>query len=81
MKLLMFGKTGQVAKEIIRRADCQVIALGRAEADLADPAACEAVIDQTDCDAILNAAAYTAVDGAENAEDVAFLINAETTGA
>lgn len=38
MKLLMFGRNGQVAQEVLRRAgDIEVIALDRSQADLADP--------------------------------------------
>jgi dTDP-4-dehydrorhamnose reductase len=35
MRILVFGKSGQVATELARQAD--VIALGRDEADLSDP--------------------------------------------
>jgi hypothetical protein len=35
MRILVFGKSGQVATELARQAD--VTALGRAEADLSDP--------------------------------------------
>jgi dTDP-4-dehydrorhamnose reductase len=43
MTRLVFGKTGQVATELQRQAD--VVALGRDEADLADPASCLKVAD------------------------------------
>jgi dTDP-4-dehydrorhamnose reductase len=42
MRILVFGKTGQVATELARQAE--VIALGRDAADLSDPAACAAAI-------------------------------------
>ena len=74
MKILVFGKTGQVAMELRRQAD--VIALDRTQADLSDPDACAKVIKQTDADVIINAAAYTAVDSAETDEDLAKLVNA-----
>ncbi|MEM7546408.1 MAG: dTDP-4-dehydrorhamnose reductase [Pseudomonadota bacterium] len=76
MKLLMFGRTGQVAAEVLRRAgQVQVVALSRDEADLADPVACAALITGTDADAVLNAAAWTNVDGAEANEAAASVIN------
>ncbi|MEL6476620.1 MAG: dTDP-4-dehydrorhamnose reductase [Pseudomonadota bacterium] len=76
MKILMFGKTGQVATEILRRAE-GVEALGRDQADLTDPEACRAAVAATDADVILNAAAYTAVDNAEDDEATAQKVNAE----
>lgn len=83
MKLLVIGATGQVATELRRLAcdDLSVTALGRAEADLTDPDACAARIMAADADAVVNAAAYTAVDKAEEEEDVARLVNAAAPGA
>lgn len=82
MRILMFGQTGQIATEINRRAGTHdVVALGRSQADLTNPDACAAHIDETNADVIINAAAFTAVDAAENDEDVAFVINALTPGA
>lgn len=72
--MLIFGKTGQVARELARLApDAQF--LGREEADLSDPAACAALIRQIEPDMVINAAAYTAVDKAEDEEDLATLVN------
>ena len=73
MKILVFGKTGQVATELQRQAD--VTAVGRDQADLTDPEACAAVIAASDADAVINAAAYTAVDKAETDEETAALVN------
>ena len=44
MKLLVFGQSGQVARELARRlpADMTATFLGRDRADLSDPAACAA---------------------------------------
>ncbi|MCH2068567.1 MAG: dTDP-4-dehydrorhamnose reductase [Shimia sp.] len=83
MKILVFGKTGQVARELqaLAGADLQIEALSRTEADLLDPAACAARIAQTDADAVINAAAYTAVDQAETETDTAQIINADALGA
>ena len=83
MKLLVFGKTGQVAAELQRAVpdgwDARF--LGRGEADLADPAACAAAIRDVSPDAVINAAAYTAVDRAEEEEALAHAINAAAPGA
>jgi len=73
MKILVFGKTGQVATCLQEQAD--VIALGRDQADLTDVAAIKDIVDNTDADVIINAAAYTAVDKAETDTDTAALVN------
>lgn len=71
--ILVFGQSGQVATELRRQAD--VVALGRKEADLTDPAACAAAIRAHRPSAVINAAAYTAVDKAEDDEAVAAFVN------
>jgi dTDP-4-dehydrorhamnose reductase len=77
MKLLVFGQTGQVARELIRRAPVGVTveALGRDHADLSDPSVCADAIMLSDADAVINAAAWTAVDKAETEEADATIIN------
>ena len=80
MKVLVFGKTGQVARALIAAgpaAGAQITALGRDIADLSNPAACAAMIAASDADAVINAAAYTAVDAAETDEATAHIINAD----
>lgn len=79
MKILVFGKTGQVARELARQAD--VVALDRSEADLTDPDACAAHIANGAWDAVINAAAYTAVDKAESDVETAQLVNGATPAA
>lgn len=76
MKLLVFGKTGQVARELQRLAP-DATYLGREEADLMDPTACAAAIASSDAAAIINAAAWTAVDKAETDEAAATTVNGE----
>lgn len=73
MNILVFGKTGQVAQELAPLAGVHCV--GREEADLSDPAACAALIRNRRPDAVINAAAYTAVDKAEEEEDLATVIN------
>lgn len=83
MRLLVFGRTGQVAQELARRLPDGVTAsfLGRAEADLAAPASVAAAIAAHSCDAVINAAAWTAVDKAETEEAAAMLVNGESPAA
>ncbi|MCU0817487.1 MAG: dTDP-4-dehydrorhamnose reductase [Cypionkella sp.] len=78
--LLVFGRTGQVAMELARLAP-EARFLGRDEADLMDPAACAAAIAAHAPSAVINAAAWTAVDKAEAEEEAATRINGDAPGA
>lgn len=77
--ILVFGKTGQVATELQLQAD--VTALDRHAADLSNPASCAAAIREHRPDVVINAAAYTAVDRAEEEPDFAQMINAQAPAA
>lgn len=84
MRALVFGSTGQVARELRRAATelgIEAHFLDRAAADLADPVACAAAVRAASADVVLNAAAYTAVDRAEDEPQLADRINGETPGA
>ena len=73
--ILVFGKTGQVATELqLLR---EVKALSRTDADLSDPQGCANAIQHYSPRAVINAAAYTAVDAAEDEEHIANIINGE----
>lgn len=78
MTILVFGKTGQVAREVQTLAPTitPMIALSRREVDLAAPGACAAAIEMHAPSAVINAAAYTAVDRAEDEEALAMKVNA-----
>jgi dTDP-4-dehydrorhamnose reductase len=78
MTILVFGKTGQVATEL--QAQSEVVALGREEADLSDPDACAKAILEHRPEMVINAAAYTAVDKAEEEEALATVVNGEAPG-
>ena len=80
MKLLVFGQTGQVARELARAAP-EALFLGRDQADLSNPAACAATIRAHRPDAVINAAAWTAVDKAEAEENAATVVNGHAPGA
>ena len=79
MTLLVFGKTGQVARELARLApDARFV--GRDEVDLARPSELVAFLKTTGAQAIINAAAYTAVDKAEEEAELARAINGASVG-
>ena len=75
MKILVFGKTGMVARELAQYPD--VTCLDRSAADLTQPEQCAKMIPQYRPDAVINAAAYTQVDGAETEEPLATVLNAD----
>lgn len=81
MRVLVFGQSGQVATELARSVPAGVAArfLSRAQADLMQPAACAAAVQ--DCDLVINAAAWTAVDLAESQEAEAETVNAASPSA
>ena len=78
--ILVFGRTGQVARELALLAP-QARFLGRDAADLAQPAACAEAIRALRPAAVINAAAWTAVDRAEAEEPAARVVNAEAPAA
>lgn len=83
LKLAIFGKTGQVATEVLRRLPESVAleVLGRDRADFAHPDMVVDAAEALDADAVINAAAYTAVDKAESEPDLANVVNGTSVGA
>lgn len=79
MKTLLFGKNGQVGRElkICLPSIGQVTSFGREDVDLGDFDGIRALIGDQKPDVIVNAAAYTAVDKAETDQDAARCINAD----
>lgn len=78
MKAVIIGAYGQLGKALSARFPDDAVAVDRDQLDITDMAALEA-FDWSGVDTILNAAAYTNVDGAESAEGraAAWLINAQ----
>ena len=89
MKLLLLGGNGQVGRELRRSlrplGDVVVATRDGADADLAAdfaaPRSLAALVREVMPDAVVNAAAYTAVDAAEADADAAFRVNAEAPAA
>lgn len=76
--ILLFGADGQVGRELQRSLGAigNVLPLTRLLVDLGDVPSMRAAIHDMQPDAIVNAAAYTAVDKAETEQALAFAINA-----
>jgi dTDP-4-dehydrorhamnose reductase len=80
MRILVFGASGQVGRETIdaaHRRGVKLVAVNRAEADLSSPGAAADAIGRIGPDAVINAAAWTAVDKAETEAAAARRLNAE----
>jgi len=81
VRIVVFGADGQVGREIAAAGTAHdIVLLRRADADLAVPGAARAAIELARPDAVINAAAWTAVDKAEAERDDAFRINAAAVG-
>ncbi|YBV98160.1 dTDP-4-dehydrorhamnose reductase [Phyllobacteriaceae bacterium JZ32] len=80
MKILVTGREGQVVQSLIEKAalrpDLQLLAMGRPDLDLARPETVLAAISEARPDLVVSAAAYTAVDQAEDESEAAFAVNA-----
>ena len=79
MKVLITGAGGQVGWELQRTVSTgiEITALHRVELDIADQAAVLSVIKELQPDLVINAAAYTAVDKAEEEVDRAYKVNVD----
>lgn len=84
MRILVLGRSGQVARAIARltreRPDLSVVLSGRDATDLLHPGAAAGRIRDERPDAVINAAAYTAVDRAETEPGPAARLNADAVG-
>lgn len=83
LTILVAGREGQVAVELARvlsAAGHRVTALGRPSLDLANEATIERAVGEVRPDLVVNAAAYTAVDKAEDERESAMAVNATGAG-
>ncbi|MFO7640815.1 MAG: dTDP-4-dehydrorhamnose reductase [Candidatus Competibacteraceae bacterium] len=78
MRIIVIGAQGQVGWELTRRAAVlghAVLAWDQAELDITDAAAVDRALDASGAAVAINAAAYTAVDKAEQEPELAFAVN------
>jgi dTDP-4-dehydrorhamnose reductase len=82
MKIVLFGKNGQLGRELQRvlAPFGEVVAVDYQELALQDAAAVEAFIRSHQPQVIVNASAYTAVDRAEQEQELAFQVNSRAPG-
>ena len=82
MKVLVTGVKGQLGYDVVKECEkrgIEAIGVDVEEMDITDAAACEQVITEAKADAVIHCAAYTAVDAAEDNEDLCRKVNAEGT--
>lgn len=81
MRILVTGVTGQVGGALVRLANdtaaagIDLVGVGRDRLDLAQPGKIDGALDAVRPDLVVNPAAYTAVDKAEQEPELAFAIN------
>jgi dTDP-4-dehydrorhamnose reductase len=81
MKILISGNTGQVARELqMALGKHELLSLDREAFDLSRPETLRETILRERPALVINAAAYTAVDQAEQERELAFIVNAEAPG-
>lgn len=80
MKLLVVGRSGQIAQALVRTGGPAVLALGRPDLDLTEPSSFAPALRAHAPDIVACVGAYTAVDQAEHEPQSAHRINAEGPG-
>src|SRR5262249_52908347 len=83
VKLLVTGAAGMLGRDLMLaagNAGHDVVGFGRAELDVADPGAVRRKVEIERPDVVVNSAAWTDVDGAEEAEEAAFAVNGSGAG-
>jgi dTDP-4-dehydrorhamnose reductase len=83
VKVLVTGANGMLGQDVVRVAQDmrhQVVALGREDLDVTDPARVDRVITRERPGAVINCASWTDVDGAEESVHDASLVNAQGAG-
>ena len=83
MKIMITGAGGMLGSDMVSTArglDHEVVVVDRAAFDLSDEVAVRAAVQSAAPDAVINCAAWTDVDGAEEYEPEAALVNAQGAG-
>jgi len=81
VKILVTGREGQVARSLAERGSAhELVFAARPDFDLADAGSIARTIENARPDLVISAAAYTAVDNAEDESELAMAINGEAPG-
>lgn len=83
MKVVVTGAGGQLGVDLVEHCTSlgdDVVALDRSSLDITDSEAVHEVLASVRPDAVVNAAAYTAVDACESDQSTAFAVNADAVG-
>jgi dTDP-4-dehydrorhamnose reductase len=83
MKLLVTGAAGMLGRDVMLaagNAGHAIVGYGRAELDVTDPGQLDRRLELERPDVVINCAAWTDVDGAEEAEEAAFAVNGSGAG-
>lgn len=78
--LLVFGAGGQIGRALIERAGDAALGLDEKECDICDATSVARALSAAGLSAVVNCAAYTAVDRAEGERERAFAVNADGPG-
>ncbi len=73
--ILVVGRQGQLATDLVEAGGGDVVALGRPDLDVTDPDSVARALDRAAPRAVVNASAYTNVDRAESEPELAFALN------
>ena len=82
MKVLVTGVKGQLGYDVVRELEkrqIEAVGVDVEEMDITDAAQVETVIRNVNPDAVIHCAAYTAVDAAEDNEELCRRVNAQGT--
>jgi dTDP-4-dehydrorhamnose reductase len=78
MRVTIFGATGLLGKALLQEwKKDEIVGLGSKDADIRDAGAVHAAVERTRPEWIVNAAAYTDVDGCESNRELAFAVNCQ----
>ncbi len=83
MKLVVTGAGGQLGVDVVRFAESvgdEVVGVDHATLDITDATAVQELLGSVRPDAVVNCAAYTAVDACETNHTTAFAVNADAVG-
>jgi dTDP-4-dehydrorhamnose reductase len=79
VKILLLGHQGMLGSDLLLKLkiEHEVVGLDKEEIDIVSANECQEAIKKIEPDIVINAAAYTNVDGCETAKDACFAVNAE----